>query len=66
MKHGALYQVYRRARAAAGRPDLRSHDLRHTGATLAAQTGATLAELTNRLGHTTVAATLRSHDASPR
>ena len=33
------------ARKAAGWPDLRFHDLRHTGAVLAAQTGATLAEL---------------------
>jgi integrase len=34
------------ARSSAGRPDLRFHDLRHTGAVLAAATGATLAELT--------------------
>jgi integrase len=34
MHHGSLYKVYRPARAAAGRPDLRWHDLRHTGATL--------------------------------
>ena len=39
----SLYRVFYRARAAAGRPDLRFHDLRHTGAVLAAQTGATLA-----------------------
>lgn len=32
-----------RARDAIGRPELRWHDLRHTGATLAAQAGATLA-----------------------
>ena len=38
---------------AAGRPDLRFHDLRHTGATLAAASGAPLAELMQRLGHTT-------------
>lgn len=38
-----------RAREVAGRPDLRWHDLRHTGAVLAAQTGATLAELMGRL-----------------
>jgi integrase len=30
MHHGSLYRVYRPARAAAGRPDLRWHDLRHT------------------------------------
>ena len=48
-----------RARAAAGRPDLRFHDLRHTGAVLAASTGASLAELMSRLGHATPAAALR-------
>ncbi|WP_151083874.1 tyrosine-type recombinase/integrase [Nocardioides cynanchi] len=47
-----------RARAAVGRSDLRWHDLRHTGATLAAQAGATLAELQHRLGHATVAAAM--------
>ena len=44
---------------AAGRPDLHFHDLRHTGATMAASTGATLAELMARLGHTTPNAALR-------
>lgn len=58
MKHGALYKVFRRARSIAGRPDLRWHDLRHTGATMAAQAGATLAELMNRLGHSDVRAAL--------
>ena len=45
-----LYRVFYRARDKAGRPDLRFHDLRHTGATPAAATGATLAELMARLG----------------
>ena len=55
------------ARAAAGRPDLRFHDLRHTGAVLAAQTGATLAELMSRLGHSTPGAALRyQHVAQDR
>jgi integrase len=40
------------------------HDLRHTGATLAAQTGATLAELMGRLGHSTPAAALRYQHAA--
>ena len=44
-----------RPRKAAARPDLRFHDLHHTGAVLAAQTGATLAELMGRLGHSTPA-----------
>ena len=47
------------ARLLAGRPDLRFHDLRHTGAVLAAATGASLAELMGRLGHGTPQAALR-------
>lgn len=55
------------ARRVAGRDDLRFHDLRHTGAVLAAQTGATLAELMGRLGHSTPAAALRyQHAAAER
>lgn len=54
-----LYRVFYPAREAAGRPDLRWHDLRHTGAVLTAQTGATLAELMARLGHSTPAAAMR-------
>ncbi|MCU1624093.1 MAG: putative prophage phiRv2 integrase [Frankiales bacterium] len=58
MAPASLYRVWYPAREAAGRPDLRFHDLRHTGATLAAQTGATLADLMHRLGHSTPAAAL--------
>lgn len=47
------------AREAAGRPDLHFHDLRHTGGTMAAYTGATIAELMARLGHSTPAAAMR-------
>lgn len=47
------------ARKAAGCPDLRFHDLRHTQAVFAAASGATLAELMARLGHSTVGAALR-------
>lgn len=55
------------ARAKAGRSDLRFHDLRHTGAVLAAQTGATLAELMARLGHSTAGAAMRyQHAAAER
>lgn len=62
-----LYRWFFPARAAAGRKDLRWHDLRHTGATLAAATGATLAELMNRLGHSTVGAAMRyQHAAADR
>lgn len=59
-----LHQSWRKARSAAGRDDLRIHDLRHTGATLAAMTGATLAELQARLGHSTVGAALRYQHAA--
>jgi integrase len=67
LAHATLYRVYYPAREAAGRPDLRFHDLRHTGATLAAATGATLAELMARLGHSTAGAALRyQHAAADR
>ncbi len=59
-----MARVFYPAREAAGRPDLRFHDLRHTGATLAAATGATLAELMSRLGHSTVGAALRYQHAA--
>jgi integrase len=69
--HGEQYRAptfhqayFRKAREAAGRPDLRFHDLRHTGATLAAASGATLAELMQRLGHTTVSAALAYQHAT--
>lgn len=53
-----------RARAVANRPDLRWHDLRHSGAVLAAATGATLAELMARLGHSTPQAAMRYQHAA--
>jgi integrase len=43
--------MFGRARQQAGRPDLRWHDLRHTGATLAAHAGASIREIQARLGH---------------
>ena len=67
MAPSSLYAVYHPARAEAGREDLRFHDLRHTGAVLAAATGATLAELMARLGHSTVSAAMRyQHAAADR
>jgi integrase len=53
-----------KARNAASRDDLRFHDLRHSGAVLAAATGATLAELMARLGHSTPQAAMRYQHAS--
>lgn len=46
-------------RSLIGLDDLAFHDLRHTGQTLAAQTGATLADLMKRLGHSSMAAARR-------
>lgn len=45
---GVLQKAWHRARISIGRPDLHLHDLRHTGLTLAAATGATTAELMHR------------------
>jgi integrase len=59
-----LYGHWHAARDTIGRPDLRWHDLRHTGAVLAAATGATLAELMARLGHSTPSAALRYQHAA--
>jgi integrase len=61
---GTLYRRFYTARAAAGRDELRWHDLRHSGAVLAAATGATLAELMARLGHSTPAAAMRYQHAA--
>jgi integrase len=67
MAPSSLYGVFHPAREAAGRPDLRFHDLRHTGAVLAASAGATLAELMARLGHSTVTAAMQyQHAAADR
>jgi len=62
-----FHHYFTKAREAADRPDLRFHDLRHTGAVLAASTGATLSELMTRLGHSSPAAALRyQHTAAGR
>ena len=64
LQPATLYRHWYRAREAAGRPDLRFHDLRHSGAVLAAATGATLAELMARLGHSTPQAAMRYQHAA--
>nr|WP_300148177.1 tyrosine-type recombinase/integrase [Propionicimonas sp.] len=50
-----LHEAHVKGRTAIGMPDLTVHDLRRTAATLAAQGGATTAELMRLLGHTTAA-----------
>lgn len=64
LQPSTLNRHYYKARTAAKRNDLRWHDLRHSGATLAAQTGATLAELMARLGHSTPQAAMRYQHAA--
>lgn len=64
LQPSTLYRHWYKARKAAGRDDLRWHDLRHSGAVLAAATGATLAELMARLGHSTPQAALRYQHAA--
>lgn len=59
-----LNRWFYKAREKANRSDLRFHDLRHSGAVLAAATGATLAELMARLGHSTPAAAMRYQHAA--
>lgn len=52
-------RIWLPATTAAGIAGVRFHDLRHTGATLAASTGAPLRALMSRMGHATPAAALR-------
>ena len=60
----SLQRAWSIARASIGRPDLHLHDLRHTGLTLAAVTGATTAELMHRAGHASASASLRYQHAT--
>ncbi|MCV7348280.1 tyrosine-type recombinase/integrase [Mycolicibacterium rhodesiae] len=64
LQPSTLYRHWYRARTKAKRPDLRFHDCRHTGATWAAQSGATVAELMDRLGHSTPQAAMRYQHAA--
>jgi integrase len=57
--HSANFgQIFRRAARAVDLPPVRPHELRHTGATLAAATGASTRELMRRMGHASPAAAL--------
>ena len=58
IKRSSFRSVWLRARAKAGLPTLRFHDLRHTGNTLAAATGASTRELMARMGHSSIRAAL--------
>lgn len=59
-----LQRAWTKARLRVGRPDLHLHDLRHTGLTFAAATGATTEELMRRAGHASADAALRYQHAT--
>jgi integrase len=56
---GAFTKTIKQGFASVGKPDMRVHDLRHIGATLAAQAGAATKELMARIGHTTPGMAMR-------
>ncbi|HXS25514.1 MAG TPA: tyrosine-type recombinase/integrase, partial [Gemmatimonadales bacterium] len=58
MRGKTIYQAFARARDRVG-VKIEFHDLRHTGQSMAASTGATLVDLKKRLGHASSAAALR-------
>ena len=69
MKGGALRRYvfnaeFRAARAAVGLDQLHVHDLRHSALTLAAATGATVAELQALAGHASPQAAMRYQHAT--
>jgi integrase len=59
MRGDAVRQAFERARRKVGMDGFRFHDLRHTGQTLAAAAGASLADLMKRLGHSSTVAAKR-------
>lgn len=67
MAPSSLYKPFYRVRGELKLDSLRWHDLRHFSGTTAAQTGATLAEIMGRLGHSTTSAAMRyQHQAAGR
>lgn len=58
LRRATFYKAWRSAIRAVGLPQLRFHDLRHTGNTLAAATGASTKELMARMGHASPRAAL--------
>ena len=58
LRRSNFRDIWIRARDEAGLPDLHLHDLRHTGNTMAASTGASLRELMERMGHTSTRAAM--------
>ncbi|MFT3832866.1 MAG: tyrosine-type recombinase/integrase [Micropruina sp.] len=67
LSEATLRDAHNKGAAAVGKPGLTIHGLRHTSLTLVAQTGATIAELMARAGHTSPAMAMRyQHAAADR
>lgn len=67
LNDSVLRTAHDKGKAAIGMPGLTIHGLRHTSATMAAQLGATLAELQARIGHSTPNMAMRyQHVAAER
>jgi integrase len=64
IRRASFRSVWLLAQRRAGLPELRFHDLRHTGNTLAAATGASTKELSARMGHASMRAALISQHAT--
>lgn len=63
LSYGGFSYTFKGAVEITGLDDVKPHDLRHTGATLAAATGATTRELMARLGHTSPEIAMRYQHA---
>ncbi|GAA3724558.1 tyrosine-type recombinase/integrase [Salinactinospora qingdaonensis] len=64
-RRGNFHRIWKRTREKAGVPELHLHDLRHTGNTMAAATGASLRELMARMGHSSTRAAMIYQHATP-
>jgi len=64
VRRASFYKSWSQATSAVGVAGLHFHDLRHTGATLAASVGASTRELMARLGHASPSAALRYQHAT--
>jgi integrase len=64
LRRGNWSTVWRRTVDAMELPELHFHDLRHTGNTLAAATGASTKELMHRMGHASARAALHYQHAT--
>ena len=64
IRPNTLAGAWKAAATSIGRPEVRMHDLRHSGLTWAAITGATTKEIMRRGGHSSAVAALRYQHAT--